>query len=284
MRVRYHHPNADHMSIEFVNPDREVVEDKTDEMDGFDTDVLSYDLDQTVYVLYAGTEAPESADEVEMDLDRLVGETEAPTRPILLRSLQAFVQVVDDKKIEEGERLRAYKGLEPSSIVQAIDQVQWEGSVAEVGGRLMPNLILRHPFPNANHRTSLTMLERYVAANEQAFDLPKMHTPEYEWKKWADNYIRQSKRILTVRRNAPRLHYLAEFGCDTIVRKGGIEIDLTEWELPTDINRAHTQYAKTHEELCEEFAEEILRRQTEVGSEEPGIGKESFAEYLRELN
>lgn len=284
MAVRYHHPDRNHMSIDFVHPDRSSVEAKADELDESETDVLSYDLDERAYVLYAGSEAPKSAEEVEMDPQRLASEVEAPTRTILIRSLQAFQAVVEDKRMEEDERLRAYKQLELEGVVDALDRVDWDGTVTEIGGRLMSNLILRHPFPNANHRTSLTMLERYVAANEREFDLPRVHTSDYEWKEWADEYIRKSKRILTVRRNAPRFYHLDELGCETVVRKGGIEIDLEQWDLMRDLNRSHEKYAEDHEELCEELTEQILQRQQEVDPAQSGLGRAEFAGYLEQLS
>jgi len=284
MSVQYHHPENKHMSIEFINTSKKKVEKRSDKLEGSETDVLSYSLDEEVYVLYAGSEPPESAEKVEMDPNTLTAKVEDSTRPIVLRSLQAFVSVLENKQIQEDERLRAYKQLEPDAIPQALDRVDWNGTVAEVGGRLMSNLILRHPFPNANHRTSLTMLERYVTANRDAFDMPKMHTADYEWKEWADEYIRDSKRILTVRRNAPRFFHLARLGCESIVRKGGIEIELDQWDLTRDLNEAHEQYAVKHERLCEEFAERILHRQSIVESTEDGLGKRAFAEYLEELD
>jgi prophage maintenance system killer protein len=272
------------MSIEFINPDRQQVEDRSNELSESETDILSYSLDEDIHVLYAGSKPPESAEEVEMDPNALAAEVEGPTRAILLRSLQAFVSVIERKEVQENERLRAYKQLEPGAIARAIDRVDWDGSVVEVGGQLMSNLILRHPFPNANHRTSLIMLERYVRADQRTFDLPKMHTTDYEWKEWADEYIRDSKRILTVRRNAPRFFHLDRFGCETIVRKGEIEIELDRWDLTRDVNEAHEQYAVRHEKLCEEFAEQILRRQPDAEPVREGLGKRDFAEYLSELD
>ena len=122
------------MSIEFINPDRQQVEDRSNELSESETDILSYSLDEDIHVLYAGSKPPESAEEVEMDPNALAAEVEGPTRAILLRSLQAFVSVIERKEVQENERLRAYKQLEPGAIARAIDRVDWDGSVVEVGG------------------------------------------------------------------------------------------------------------------------------------------------------
>lgn len=286
MSVPYHHPDDSALSLEFINPDRDEVEGRAESEHSDElTAICSYDLDRTIHVLYAGTRPPETADSVVTDLDRLVSDIEEPNRTIALRSLGAFVSIMNEKEVEEGERLRAYKDLEPRGISEGLDRVEWSGTVHKVGGRLLSNLVLRHPFPNANHRTGLVMLERFLSAHEGEFERPRMHNSEYDWKSWANQYIRQSKRILTVRRNAPRFSYLRDFGCQSVIRKGGIEIDLTDWELHSDINEAHSHYATRHESLCIRLAGEIIDRAEDGPHPESGaLTKAEFTERLRDMD
>lgn len=281
-KAYYHHPEDEYLSIEFVNSDFSKIKKKEKEYKDSATAVLSYDFDRETHVLYVGTEPPSDADEIEMDADALVADVSSTRRVIAVRALRAFSSILEEKQLDEGEQLRAYKDLEAEGIAEALNRVEWDGTVTEVGGRLLSNLILRHPFPNANHRTGLIILEAYTAAHLQEFNIPKMHNSEYQWKEWADEYIRESKRLLTVRRNAPRFHYLQNLGCETVERKGGIRIDLGSYNLYTDINQSHAHYAKRHEQLCQDLTREIVCRQgNDRLTEIKAIPERKFAEILR---
>lgn len=61
--------------------------------------------------------------------------------------------------------------------------------------------------------------------------VPELATAHYDWQSWVDPYIVESKRLLTVRRNVRPFHLLQGWGCETILRKGGIEITLAEYDL-----------------------------------------------------
>lgn len=282
--IYHHHPDDQHLSIVYSSPNFEEIEQRRNRYSELITDVLQYDLDQPVYVLYAGSPPPGAADEVDVDPDELVGHMSRENRQITTNLLQAFIEIIEEKENEEEEKLRAYKELEADGIPSALSQVDWTGTVAEVGGRLMSSLILKHSFPNANHRTSLVLLERYIKAHEFDFLLPRMHDDDYNWQGWADRYIRQSKRLLTLRRNAPRFYYLWREGCDTVERKGDIQITLGEHELITDVNSAHSHYAEKHVKLCQRLAEEIMDRQGHSDLlDAAAMSKHQFADRMSEM-
>ncbi|WP_229504845.1 hypothetical protein [Natrinema versiforme] len=106
----------------------------------------------------------------------------------------------------------------------------------------------------------------------------------YGWMEWVNDYINESKRLLTIRRKGSRFKYLEEFGCDVLVRKHDIEIPLEEYELDLRRSERWRRYAKRHENLWIDFTEEAVRRAgaTELADID-GLPKHEFADDLKEL-
>jgi hypothetical protein len=74
---------------------------------------------------------------------------------------------------------------------------------------------------------------------------------------------------------------LAEWGCDVVKRKNGIDIQLSAYELDLARSEAYEYYGDMHTELCTEFLTESVTR---AGHDEllstNGIGKAEFVSYL----
>ncbi|WP_257301065.1 hypothetical protein [Haloarchaeobius sp. FL176] len=282
--VYYHLPNDKEFSLEFVNPDRSVVEDQQQGIEGR-TLVREYELEQTVYALYtARQQALGPAEDLDYDFSAEMESFDAVDRTIAIRILGLFRTIIDQTYEEERKKLRAYKRVDLDKIPDALGYVNWDGTVPEIGGSLLSNLILTHPLPNANHRTSLALLELYIQAHRYGFDLPEMATEEFEWRGWANQRIRESKRLLTVRRNASIFYYLWKFGCDVVERKGSIQIRLETYALDIPQHIAYDKYGSEHEELCTDLTEQILYREeySELVNE-GGMTKKQFAKRLREM-
>ena len=106
----------------------------------------------------------------------------------------------------------------------------------------------------------------------------------YDWRKWVNEYINESKRLLTVRRKNVLLKHLSDFGATTLERKHGVMINLTAYELDMYPAEAKTVYATAHEELWIEFVEEAVERtDNRELMESPGLSKAEFAEKIRSL-
>ena len=75
------------------------------------------------------------------------------------------------------------------------------------------------------------MAQWYLESIETGFSFPEFATTEYQWKEWVNEYIADSKRILTVRRNTTAFSLLAEWGCNVVTRRNGIDIELAEYDL-----------------------------------------------------
>jgi hypothetical protein len=283
--VYYHLPDDDQFSLDFVNPDRDVIDDRLQNYEETtETRIRSYDLDETVYVIYTKTNVVTEAENIEYSFEEAFAEMDADTRVLSRYFLDVFTGVQEQKFDEEGVPLDAYKNVEIERVPDALEHVDWSGTIPEGGGQLASNLILCHALPNTNHRTSFSVFEGYVnAASRPLFALPSLATEDYEWQSWVDDYIVDSKRLLTVRRNVGPFRYLFQHGCDTIRRKGEIDVPLDEYDLDVYSSEALRKYAGQHEQLIETFAETILKRtDRESLVSEPGIEKVEFADYVRQ--
>lgn len=127
------------------------------------------------------------------------------------------------------------------------------------------------------------MAKWYLESIETGFSFPEFATEEYDWKRWVNEYIIESKRILTVRRNTTAFSLLAEWGCDVVKRKNDIEINLAEYNLDLSQSDAYEYYGDKHTDLCTEF---LIESVTRAGHDElistDGISKMEFVTYLEE--
>jgi hypothetical protein len=243
----------------------------------------------TVYCLYTHTGASGTTADLETteaEIAAALDEMHPDDRTIAIRLLNIYEGVLDEED-KAGDGLEIYKELEMDNLPRALAQVDWSGTATEIAGRLMSNLILKHALPNANHRCSISLLETYLefCSREDAleFSMPYTHTPAFEWHEWVNEYIRESKRILTIRRNNVRFDALRDAGCEVVVRKGDIGIHLAEWDLDMHYREAWTEYAQLHEHLCIGFAQEVTRRGGAPAlGELSGLTKQEFASLLRE--
>lgn len=81
---------------------------------------------------------------------------------VLIDSVISTFDGVRKEWKDRGSPLNFYKESDPQRIIEAIDQVEWRQPVARVGGELLSSLILKHPFPNAHHRTAVAYLRTYL--------------------------------------------------------------------------------------------------------------------------
>ncbi|WP_225307743.1 MULTISPECIES: hypothetical protein [unclassified Haloarcula] len=213
----------------------------------------------------------------------MLDEMSPQDRMITVRLLQIFEEIIEEKELEEEAKLEIYKQIELERIPDAIARVDWSGTAVDVAGQLMSTLILKHALPNANHRTSISIAQWYLESIETGFSFPDFATEEYDWKSWVNEYITESKRLLTVRRNTTAFSLLAEWGCDTVLRKNGIEIVLAEYDLDSTRSEAYEHYGELHTELCTNF---LTKSVTRAGHDElittDGNGKAEFVSFLEE--
>lgn len=288
--VFYHHPVDEQFSLDFVNPDLGAVGER---LVGYDAELAAkveeYELDQTVYAVYTAAGPSGAAEDIEYDLVDEIEQMEPANSIIATRFVDLFQTILQENYEQEGKQVQAYKQIDTGEIESALNQVNWNGAATDVAGRLASNLILKHALPNANHRTAIGMIQVYLRRVEPAFSMPNTVNQseghdEYAWMDWINQYIEDSKRLLTVRRKGDIFGYLRDYGCDVVERKHGIEIWLDEYDFSLPPSERWQRYAQEHEELWIDFTETAVQK---AGFERlldtPGLSKHEFAEELRNL-
>lgn len=150
-----------------------------------------------------------------------------------------------------------YKELEREGIADAVQRTEWRQSIAETGGQLVSELILRHALPNANHRTSIGFLELYLRTFGELPRIPETGSPE-GWSEWANEYIMESKRLLTTRRKSNLFKYIESLGATGVMRKHGVKIDFARYD--PDVSNPLREYGRRHRSASVSFVREYLNR------------------------
>jgi len=287
--VYYHHPGDKQFSLDFVHQDSEEIIARIIEYDDeVSVKVEEYNLETEFYVVYTSRSGGKAVNDIDLNVSETLAEMSNDNGTIVARLLEMYQALISKNEKEEGVPVEAYKNPNIGELESVLEQVRWEGAATDIAGRLASNLILKHALPNANHRTAVALIQFYLRRLEPNFSMPETaiesFSEEYDWREWVNNYINESKRILTVRRKNIRFKYLREFGTTTIERKHGVQIDLTAYKLDLYPSEAKEIYAKEHEQLWIEFVEEAVNRAGESHLiDSPGLSKAQFAEKIRNL-
>ncbi len=288
--VYYHYPGDKQFSLDFVNPDpTEIVSQIVEYDDDVAMKMREYDLNETVYVVYTSRVGGGAVKDLDFSLTDALEQMEPDTGVIVTRLLEIYQGILEQNESEEGIPVEAYKEIDIGAFPEALDEVCWEGPSTDVAGRLASNLILKHALPNANHRTAVAMIQFYLRRINPDFSMPEtaveVEQEEYDWREWVNEYINESKRLLTVRRKNVVFKHLREFGATTLERKHGVTIDLTEYELDMYPHEAKQKYAQEHEQLWIDFVEEAVTRAGYPDMKNiAALSKSEFAERIRKLD
>lgn len=278
--VYYHHPQAENFSLKYSSASLSELRSYQAELDG-ETKVMDYSFDPPVYVLYKSDAAIEVAENIDYNSDWLSNRIATLDRGGQIVAFRLIELLEAAVAVREDDEFRLYKSFEPEKIQQALDHVSWGTPLPQVAGELLSNLILRHSLPNANHRTGIAMLQFCIESVDPAFAMPRTHVDDTTWREWVDPYIIDSKRLITVRRNNIRFKQLEELGVDTVERKDGIQIRLSEFDLDMHWQEALSEYAGRHETHCREFAHAVIERaERDDLLNQQGPTKQEFITYL----
>ena len=289
-RIYYHHPGDKQFSLDFVHPDpAEIVSQAVGYSDDVAVKIQRYDIDERFYVIYTSRIGGGPIREIDFNLEAALEGMSDDNRTIVVRLLEIYRALIAQNEKEEGIPVEAYKSIDLNALPDVLDRTLWEGSATEIAGRLASNLILKHALPNANHRTAVALIQFYLRRLNAGFSMPKTSVevdPEtYDWREWVNEYINESKRLLTVRRKNVVFKHLSNFGVKTLERKHAVEIDLTAYELDLYPSEAKQIYAEKHEQLWIEFVTEAVERAGYPELKEtPGLAKGEFANKIRNLD
>ena len=290
VHIYYHHPGDKQFSLDFVHPDPvEIVLQIVDYADDVAAKIEQYEIDESFYAIYTSRVGGEPVREIDFDLKESLAEMSDDNSTIVVRLLEIYRALLAQNEQEEGVPVEAYKNIDADVLPDIFDRTSWHGSATAVAGRLASNLILKHPLPNANHRTAVALVQFYLRRLNPDFSLPdtsvEVDPESYAWHEWVNEYITESKRLLTVRRKNVVFKHLHKFGVRTVERKHAIEIDLTAYDLDMYPSEAKNIYAKNHEVLWAGFVEEAVERAGYPELKEAqGLSKKAFAEKIRNLD
>lgn len=244
--VDYHvqHDGRYH-SLQYVHDTRaEAESDSNDRSES--TIIRPIELDHEFFGVYTATEVLQGT-----TADADMSEYSADTMAIVDTILALF------DVIEEEQAIQWYKPLEEDSIADAIEHIQWKKPAVDVGGQLVSSLILAHGLPNANHRTAVAFLNLYLDTIESLPSAPQTNVGD-DWSEWANDFIRESKRLTTLRRKFNLFRYLSENGATVIQRKNQVNIQLTNYDLSLSDQWSH--YGTLHQDASIEFVREYVDR------------------------
>lgn len=288
----YHIGPEERYSLDFVNPDRDEFEAYLAErsmepgvsVKSRETPVETGDGIQTLYAVYSRT-VPDmlldhsTDEEIARVLDEQYTKAQLQILEVILDIFAGITETVE----QTAGRFQIYKDMDLEKIPDVLEYPDWGAQpVTVVGGQLLSRFILSHPMPNANHRTALGLLERYLRSHGDRLSIPDTGE-QGAWYEWARPYIYDSKRLLTVRRSAHVFRYARTFGVDVVRRKNDIDIDLSEFDLTVDNPLIH--FATEHEQRSIDFVETVLTQadaDAELFKSTTDPGMEAFVEALRQ--
>lgn len=240
------------------------------------TKVVTFDhLPTTIHCLYEAEIYPRQYP----DLDSDQFESMQDNEHLFVESVIDAFSGVEDEWEESGQELRWYKEPSIEDIRRVLHRVDFCQPVPDVGGELLSKFITTHPLPNANHRVALSVLELYLQTFDQNFELPDTGITG-EWFDWAEEYVFESKVLMTLARKCELLSYLREWGCEAVVRDGDNRIVFDEYDLAVDDS---FRYYAGSEHLAQSkvFVKAILDRTNQIDlMEREDDGKEAFLSRL----
>ena len=180
------------------------------------------------------------------------------------------IQVFRSVARATGGGLRWYKVLDVQGLRRCVLQYGWTGTVLDVGAGIISTTIVAHPFPNANHRTSLALGRLFLASRGNVW-------PRYDLRgrgvarfiRDGEPYFRRSKYLLQLLRHRLLLRVALEEGYDRVTLGASSEAPLVEADLAADREELRVRHRRLTQALLVDLAEEsalfALRRPNDQG-------------------
>jgi len=283
--LNYHHPQDNQYSLYFLSDvkkdrDKKAIElakrsnikfiDETDAVDG-----------EEVYLLYTKN-APDSVipefESHEAAVEWLEDQFTDAEIQIVDLIMEILGEILTEKE-ERDETFLTYKQMNLEKVPEILNRVEWRQQVDKVAAELLSSFILAHPMPNTNHRTGIVLIDSYLQTMDSDFVMPDTGE-ENEWYPWAVNFIHDSKRFLTLRRNLPKLEWAYKLGYEAVVRKEGVEIDLTTIDF--DRSNYFDYYTERHLSRSRAFVQTVLEEADATHlQQETDDGKRAFVDRVK---
>jgi len=153
-----------------------------------------------------------------------------------------------------GTPVRWYKGLDVSALHRCVTSHNWGGTLLDVSSGILSSTIITHPFPNANHRTAISLTRLFLAS----VGIP---WPYFELKgrgirrfvSLSTPFITSSKYLLQVLRHRPMIRLALEEGFTHLLIAGRrVEVD------PSDLVRKDHDLRRSHAVLARRFVGRLV--------------------------
>ncbi len=177
----------------------------------------------------------------------------------ILTNLHKVVVLVATK--ERGRRPTEYKNFEPYKIQRFFESYDPKDKTCfDVVADIVSTLLRAHPFPNANHRTMLSVAKGILEAN--GFSFPWYEGKRPKWERYyvsdCSHFFWRSKYWLKIRYMRSELRVRLKNGKRFLYFQGGGKLLVKE----ADLNLSNEQLATNHRQVTATWLELMLGDQS----------------------
>lgn len=269
--IFYHFPTTEGMySLSYATTNQEEAFAEADQRADADTESRVVSFEYLTSPFYGVYTANTHTDYGSTNLEHI---SNTNTRTLVDAYTTIFESVMDHSDSDW------HKPINIIRAAQTIDDVQWKQPAPDVAGELLSSLILAHPLPNTNHRSTIAFTGLYLSTLHDNFSLPTALKNEPQLTDWIDSFISTSKAILTTRRNTGLFRWLDDQEIETVVRKGGVLITLDDYDFSNQ--NLHESLTEEHLNECTAIIADILLA-TEIDDifELQDDGKRTFSDRV----
>ena len=163
-----------------------------------------------------------------------------------------------------GTTVRWYKGLDVATLHRCVTSFNWGGTLLEVTADILSSIIVAHPFPNANHRTAISLVRLYLGSQEipwPSFELRGRGIKRFV--ALSTPFIVRSKYLLQTLRHRRMILLAVEEGFTHLsIAEEQVEIDIAGLRMKdSSIRRRHLALSKQFvDTLANEDGQRALRK------------------------
>lgn len=168
-------------------------------------------------------------------------------------ALEAF-RLAERGAAARGRHLRWYKPLEEEKLHALMTRYDFRGTRLDVAARLMSDTILAHPFPNANHRSSISLARTWLESEGVGW-------PAYSLRgrgigrliRETEPHILRSKYLLQLRRRLPLVRVAHEEGFRFLEVKKDAPVPI----VADDLTLGEGEVRDRHRSVCRQLLESL---------------------------
>ena len=153
--------------------------------------------------------------------------------------------------------VRWYKRLDVEALRKTILRYRWTGSTLDVCAGILSTTVVAHPFPNANHRTSVYLARILLASRGitwPAYTLRGRGVRRFV--RDTEPFFHQSKYLLQLMRHGPLVRVAHEEGFTTLTLGLGNEATILKEDLRLARDELQAKHSVSAKRLIMSLADE----------------------------